>query len=113
MTPQPSKEFNAMALGMVPGVAVSGLLDTLLLWEFSRAGVIEGGMVLLYGVAVGDRQRYLLLIIRSGVNLRYKLSQHDILADGSGVVVADRINDYYAACSRLPVPYQFFHHLQL
>lgn len=72
MTQQPSKEFNSMALGMVARVAVSGLLDTLLLWEFSRTGVIEGEIALLYGMALVIVNGIFYLIIRSGVNRRYK-----------------------------------------
>ncbi|MFJ2988079.1 GGDEF domain-containing protein [Collimonas sp. NPDC087041] len=72
MTQQRSKEFNAMALGMVARVALSGLLDTLLLWGFSRAGVIEPEIALLYGMVVVIINGIFYLLIRSGVNRRYK-----------------------------------------
>ncbi|WP_211467689.1 GGDEF domain-containing protein [Collimonas silvisoli] len=72
MKQQRRKEINAMALGMLGRVALSGLLDAMLLWGFAHAGVIQPEIALLYGIAVVVVNGIYYLMIRSGFNRRYK-----------------------------------------
>lgn len=72
MKAQRRKEINAMALGMLGRVALSGLLDAMLLWGFARAGVIQPEVALLYGMAVVVIIGIYYLLIRSGLSRRYK-----------------------------------------
>lgn len=72
MKAQRRKEMNAMALGMLGRVALSGVLDALLLWGFVVAGVIEAEIALLYGVVVVMVTLVFYLLIRSGYQRRSK-----------------------------------------
>ncbi|AEK64115.1 GGDEF domain-containing protein [Collimonas fungivorans] len=72
MKQQRRKEMNAMALGMLGRVALSGLLDAMLLWGFARAGVVRPEIALLYAMVVVLVNGVYYLLIRSGVNRRYK-----------------------------------------
>ncbi|PFH09600.1 diguanylate cyclase (GGDEF)-like protein [Collimonas sp. PA-H2] len=72
MKAQRRKEMNAMALGMLGRVALSGLLDALLLSGFVLAGVIPADIALFYGVAVVLVTLVFYLLIRSGFRRRSK-----------------------------------------
>jgi diguanylate cyclase (GGDEF)-like protein len=72
MKAQRRKEMNAMALGMLGRVALSGLLDAMLLWGFAHAGVIRPDIALLYAMVVVVVNGVYYLLIRSGFNRRYK-----------------------------------------
>jgi len=72
MKAQRRKEMNAMALGMLGRVALSGLLDAMLLWGFASAGVIRPDIALLYAMVVVVVNGVYYLLIRSGFNRRYK-----------------------------------------
>ncbi|WP_211442590.1 GGDEF domain-containing protein [Collimonas humicola] len=72
MKAQRRKEMNAMALGMLGRVALSGLLDALLLSGFVLAGVIPADIALFYGVAVALVTLLFYLLIRGGYRRRSK-----------------------------------------
>ncbi|AMP17395.1 GGDEF domain-containing protein [Collimonas pratensis] len=72
MKAQRRKEMNAMALGMLGRVALSGVLDALLLWGFVHAGVIQSDIALFYGMAVVVVTLVFYLLIRSGFQRRSK-----------------------------------------
>lgn len=72
MKAQRRKEMNAMALGMLGRVALSGVLDALLLWGFVHAGVIQSDIALFYGMAVVAVTLVFYLLIRSGYQRRSK-----------------------------------------
>jgi diguanylate cyclase (GGDEF)-like protein len=72
MKAQRRKEMNAMALGMLGRVALSGVLDALLLWGFVHAGVIQSDIALFYGMAVVVVTLVFYLLIRSGYQRRSK-----------------------------------------
>ena len=61
-----------MALGMLGRVALSGVLDALLLWGFVHAGVIQSDIALFYGMAVVTVTLVFYLLIRSGYQRRSK-----------------------------------------
>ncbi|MEO6918360.1 MAG: GGDEF domain-containing protein [Collimonas sp.] len=72
MKAQRRKEVNAMALGMLGRVALSGVVDALLLWGFAHAGVIQPEIALLYGMAVVVVTVIFYMLIRSGYQRRSK-----------------------------------------
>lgn len=72
MKEQRRKEMNAMAFGMLGRVALSGVLDVLLLCGFAYAGVIQPDIALLYGMAVIVVSGIFYLLLRSGYKRRSK-----------------------------------------
>ncbi|MFC5473175.1 GGDEF domain-containing protein [Paraherbaspirillum soli] len=72
MKQQRREKINLLTLRMLGRVATSGLLDVLLLCGFVHAGVIHSHIALLYGASVVGINGFFYLLVKSGLNRRFK-----------------------------------------